>query len=106
MSQPNIPTISHSISGQATTGTSARRQHVTNPATGQVTGQVCLANVADVGAAVAAAKAAFPAWSNTPPLRLRDSSGYVRKLMLGGSRPPQTPPKRLRRSGFAASYGR
>ncbi|ESS15728.1 Methylmalonate-semialdehyde dehydrogenase [acylating] [Betaproteobacteria bacterium MOLA814] len=69
MSQPNIPTISHSISGQATTGTSARRQHVTNPATGQVTGQVCLANVADVGAAVAAAKAAFPAWSNTPPLR-------------------------------------
>jgi malonate-semialdehyde dehydrogenase (acetylating) / methylmalonate-semialdehyde dehydrogenase len=58
MSQPNIATISHAISGQATTGTSARRQHVTNPATGQVTGQVCLANVADVDTAVAAAKAA------------------------------------------------
>ncbi|MDP4608906.1 MAG: CoA-acylating methylmalonate-semialdehyde dehydrogenase [Burkholderiaceae bacterium] len=69
MSQANITTISHVIAGQATNGASARRQDVTNPATGQVTGQVCLANAQDVDAAVAAAKAAFPAWSNTPPLR-------------------------------------
>lgn len=52
-----------------TPGSSNRRQDVTNPATGAVTGSVCLANSADVDAAVAAAKAAFPAWSNTPPLR-------------------------------------
>ena len=42
---------------------------MTNPATGAVTGSVCLANASDVDQAVAAAKAAFPAWSNTPPLR-------------------------------------
>ena len=69
MSDSNITTIPHVINGMATTGTSTRRQNVTNPATGAVTGSVCLANSADVDAAVAAAKAAFPAWSNTPPLR-------------------------------------
>jgi len=44
-------------------------QDVTNPATGQVTGQVALAEPADVNAAVAAAQAAFPAWADTPPIR-------------------------------------
>ena len=42
---------------------------VFNPATGAVTGKVTLATQADVDAAVAAAKAAFPAWSATAPLR-------------------------------------
>ena len=69
MSNSNIATIGHVINGQVTPGSSNRRQDVTNPATGAVTGSVCLANSADVDAAVAAAKAAFPAWSNTPPLR-------------------------------------
>ena len=69
MSNSNIATIGHVTNGQVTPGSSNRRQDVTNPATGAVTGSVCLANSADVDAAVAAAKAAFPAWSNTPPLR-------------------------------------
>ncbi|MGA1733349.1 MAG: CoA-acylating methylmalonate-semialdehyde dehydrogenase, partial [Burkholderiaceae bacterium] len=69
MSNSNIATIGHIINGQVPPGSSNRRQDVTNPATGAVTGSVCLANGADVDAAVAAAKAAFPAWSNTPPLR-------------------------------------
>lgn len=38
---------------------------VTNPATGKVTGQVVLATLAEANAAVAAAKAAFPAWRDT-----------------------------------------
>jgi malonate-semialdehyde dehydrogenase (acetylating)/methylmalonate-semialdehyde dehydrogenase len=38
---------------------------VTNPATGKVTGQVALASVGESNAAVAAAKAAFPAWRDT-----------------------------------------
>jgi malonate-semialdehyde dehydrogenase (acetylating)/methylmalonate-semialdehyde dehydrogenase len=42
---------------------------VTNPATGAVTGNVALANSAEVAQAVAAAQAAFPAWADTPPLR-------------------------------------
>ena len=62
-------TIAHFVNGQAFAGTSTRTQDVYNPATGQVIGQTALANVADVDAAVAAAQAAFPAWSSAPPLR-------------------------------------
>jgi malonate-semialdehyde dehydrogenase (acetylating)/methylmalonate-semialdehyde dehydrogenase len=61
--------IAHFISGQPVPGTSTRAQDVFNPATGAVTGRVNLANVQDVGQAVAAAQAAFPAWADTPPLR-------------------------------------
>ena len=66
MSTANIP---HFINGQRNPGASARSQAVFNPATGAVTGQVALASEADVDAAVAAAQAAFPAWSDTPPIR-------------------------------------
>ncbi len=62
-------TIAHYIAGQMTSGESGRHQSVYNPATGQVTGQVALASRADVATAVAAAKAAFPAWADTPPIR-------------------------------------
>ncbi|MFW2354413.1 CoA-acylating methylmalonate-semialdehyde dehydrogenase [Hydrogenophaga sp.] len=66
----NTPrSIDHFIHGQVAQGTSSRRQDVFNPATGAVSGQVALANVADVDAAVAAAQAAFPAWADTPPIR-------------------------------------
>ena len=61
--------IPHHINGQRFAGTSARSQAVFNPATGAVTGQVALANAADVDAAVQAAHAAFPAWADAPPLR-------------------------------------
>lgn len=62
-------TIAHWISGARAAAASGRQLPVTNPATGAVTGQVQLANRADVDAAVASAQAAFPAWSNLPPLR-------------------------------------
>ena len=62
-------TIAHYVNGHVVAGGSARQQAVFNPATGVATGQVALANGADVGAAVAAAKAAFPAWADTPPIR-------------------------------------
>jgi len=61
--------IAHFINGRVAAGSSPRAQDVTNPATGAVTGRVALANAADVGAAVAAAQAAFPAWADTPPIR-------------------------------------
>ncbi|NMM14705.1 MAG: CoA-acylating methylmalonate-semialdehyde dehydrogenase [Rhodoferax sp.] len=61
--------IDHYIGGRVVAGTSGRAQDVFNPATGAVTGQVALANVAEVNAAVVAAQAAFPAWSDTPPIR-------------------------------------
>ncbi|WP_138511943.1 CoA-acylating methylmalonate-semialdehyde dehydrogenase [Rhodoferax bucti] len=64
-----VTNIAHYIAGAHTAGTSGRSQPVTNPATGQVTGSVALANVAEVDAAVAAAQAAFPKWADTPPIR-------------------------------------
>src|SRR6478672_13456702 len=61
--------IGHYIGGRRVAGSSGRSQPVTNPATGAVARRVALAAAADVDAAVAAAKAAQPAWGDTPPLR-------------------------------------
>ncbi|MDB5999373.1 MAG: hypothetical protein JWP52_1072 [Rhizobacter sp.] len=61
--------IGHFIGGKLVTSTSGRQQAVFNPATGKVARQVALGSVDEVNAAVAAAKAAFPAWSDLPPLR-------------------------------------
>ena len=61
--------IAHHVNGKPFAGTSQRTQAVFNPATGQQTATVALANVADVNAAVAAAQAAFPKWADTPPIR-------------------------------------
>ena len=40
-----------------------------NPATGEITAHVGYSNASDVDAAVSAAKRAFPAWADTPPIR-------------------------------------
>ncbi|MEX8520539.1 MAG: CoA-acylating methylmalonate-semialdehyde dehydrogenase [Leptothrix sp. (in: b-proteobacteria)] len=61
--------VAHHINGAAVAGQSGRSQAVYNPATGAVARQVVLASVEEVHAAVAAAKAAFPAWADTPPIR-------------------------------------
>ena len=61
-------TISHWVNGRAIAG-GDRFGDVFNPATGEVQAQVALADPATVNAAVDAAKAAFPAWADTPPLR-------------------------------------
>ncbi|WP_327144899.1 CoA-acylating methylmalonate-semialdehyde dehydrogenase [Nocardia sp. NBC_01327] len=57
-----MQTIAHWVDGKSFTGTSTATAPVTNPATGVVTGQVSLANAADVRTVVDAAAAAFPAW--------------------------------------------
>jgi malonate-semialdehyde dehydrogenase (acetylating) / methylmalonate-semialdehyde dehydrogenase len=61
--------VAQYIAGQRTAGSGTRTQPVYNPATGAVSRQVRLGNVQDVDTAVAAAQAAFPAWSDTPPIR-------------------------------------
>jgi malonate-semialdehyde dehydrogenase (acetylating)/methylmalonate-semialdehyde dehydrogenase len=61
--------ITHWIGGQKVAGESGRFGDVYNPATGQVQAKVPLANSAELNKVVAAAKAAFPAWSAQPPLR-------------------------------------
>lgn len=61
--------VGHHIGGQVLQPAGSRRQTVWNPATGAAAREVLLADAATVDAAVAAAQAAFPAWSQTPPLR-------------------------------------
>ncbi|WP_415155636.1 CoA-acylating methylmalonate-semialdehyde dehydrogenase [Maritalea sp.] len=61
--------IGHFISNQAIAGTSGNAKDVFNPSTGEISGQVALAGRGEVDVAVAAAKAAWPAWSKTPALR-------------------------------------
>ncbi|MFV1592118.1 CoA-acylating methylmalonate-semialdehyde dehydrogenase [Phaeobacter sp. JH20_36] len=61
--------IGHYINGKTFAGTRENVQGVFNPATGALTGRVDLASVQDVDAAVAAAQAAFPAWSEMPAIR-------------------------------------
>jgi len=62
-------TVSHYIGGRVVPSSSGRSQPVFNPATGEVARQVALGSADEVKAAIASAKAAFPAWSELPPLR-------------------------------------
>ncbi len=55
-----------SINGEWVTPQGTERFDLFNPATGDVTGQVRLANEADALNAIAAAKAAFPATGRRP----------------------------------------
>jgi malonate-semialdehyde dehydrogenase (acetylating)/methylmalonate-semialdehyde dehydrogenase len=61
--------VGHFINGRVVASTSGRRQAVYNPATGHASRQVALGSAEEVDAAVQAGVAAFPAWSDTPPLR-------------------------------------
>ena len=67
--QSSATTLAHHIGGESFAGSSERTHSVFNPATGAVAARVTLANAADVSEAVAAAKAAFPAWADTPPIK-------------------------------------
>ncbi|WP_207843121.1 CoA-acylating methylmalonate-semialdehyde dehydrogenase [Williamsia soli] len=60
-----MTTIGHWSRGSAFPGSADRTAPVTNPATGEVTGQVALADVADARTVIDSAKEAFPAWRDT-----------------------------------------
>ncbi len=64
-----MKTIPLWIAGKAVASTSARTAPVMNPASGAVSAKVPLCEAADIDRAVQAAKAAFPAWRDTPPVR-------------------------------------
>src|SRR6202522_1822077 len=61
--------VHHWVNGQTFTGAAARFGDVFNPASGEVQARVALASPVEVDTAVAAAAAAFPEWSQQPPLR-------------------------------------
>ncbi|MBY0558542.1 CoA-acylating methylmalonate-semialdehyde dehydrogenase [Hyphomicrobium sp.] len=60
--------VTHYINGTRIRSRSGRTAEVFNPALGAPAGIVHLADTEEINAAVAAAKAAFPAWSQEPPL--------------------------------------
>lgn len=66
MSSLESPVLGHFISGKEVAGT-GRSADVFNPATGQVSRQVALADKDIFETVVAAAQAAYPAWRQTPP---------------------------------------
>ena len=61
--------VGHFIEGRRVPGSGTRTQPIFNPATGKEARTLRLGGVADVDAAVAAAKKAFRGWSETPPIR-------------------------------------
>ena len=61
--------IGHYVDGAMRDGGTGRSLPVFNPAVGTSERSVALADGSEVGAAVAAARTAWPAWSKTPPLR-------------------------------------
>jgi len=61
--------LTHYIGGESVAGRSGRFADVFNPATGAVEKRVPLASTEEVGEVVAVARAAWPAWAKTPPLR-------------------------------------
>src|SRR5205823_1416574 len=72
---------SHWIGGRRVAGTSGRSGPVYNPATGTLTREVDFATSEEVDAAVAAAKAAFPAWRATSLSRRTEILFKIRNLV-------------------------
>jgi len=73
--------ISHWIDGKVVDGTSGRSGVVFDPATGLQQASVDLASAAEVDAAVAVAKAAFPAWRGTNLSRRAEVMFHMRELV-------------------------
>jgi malonate-semialdehyde dehydrogenase (acetylating) / methylmalonate-semialdehyde dehydrogenase len=76
-------TIRHRIGGEETSGASSRTAPVWDPASGEQQAEVVLAEAADVGAAVAAARAAFAEWSEASLSRRTKVMFAFRELLAG-----------------------
>ena len=73
--------INHWIDGKLVAGASGRSGPVYNPATGAVAAEVDFASVEEIDAAVASAKAAFPAWRALSVSRRAELFFRVRALL-------------------------
>ncbi|MFD4457528.1 CoA-acylating methylmalonate-semialdehyde dehydrogenase [Nocardia sp. NPDC058480] len=76
-----MQSIGHWIDGKSVSGTSETTAPVTNPATGVVTGELALANVADTRAAIDAATVAFASWRDTSLTRRTQVLFRFRELL-------------------------
>jgi malonate-semialdehyde dehydrogenase (acetylating)/methylmalonate-semialdehyde dehydrogenase len=73
--------VPHWIGGDRVAGTSGRRGQVFDPALGTVAREVDFASVEEVDAAVAAARAAFPAWRATSLSKRTEIMFRIRNLV-------------------------
>ncbi|MBI4920981.1 MAG: CoA-acylating methylmalonate-semialdehyde dehydrogenase [Devosia nanyangense] len=64
-----MQTIHNAIGGKLIQSLSTRTQPVFNPATGEASATLPLSTLDEINAAVASAKAAFPAWAATTPMK-------------------------------------
>jgi malonate-semialdehyde dehydrogenase (acetylating)/methylmalonate-semialdehyde dehydrogenase len=64
-----VPVLDLWIGGKRVPSRSGRSGEVYDPATGEVLRRAPFASAEEVGVAVAAARAAFPGWRDTPPVR-------------------------------------
>ena len=77
----NLPVVKHWVNGAEFAGDSARLAPVFDPALGVQTKSVSLASSDDVTAVIAAAKAAFPAWSALSLARRQEIMFRFRELL-------------------------
>lgn len=75
-------TIPHWINGQEVAPASGNFGPVFDPSTGEQQAQVCLATTAEMDAAIATAKAAFPAWRSTSLSRKSEILFRFRELVV------------------------
>ncbi len=64
-----VRAIGHFVDGREQSGTSGRSGAVFDPALGRVQAHVAFASAAETRLAIRSAKAALPAWAETPPLQ-------------------------------------
>ncbi|MEV6656065.1 CoA-acylating methylmalonate-semialdehyde dehydrogenase [Nocardia fluminea] len=76
-----MQSIGHWIDGKSVSGSSETTAPVTNPATGAVTGELALANVADTRAAIDAATVAFASWRDSSLTRRTQVLFRFRELL-------------------------
>src|SRR5688572_11749418 len=76
-----LATVPMWINGGPAAPNSTRLGDITNPATGQVTRKVPLANAHDIDAAVKAAEGAVASWRSTTPLRRARLIARFRELL-------------------------
>ena len=81
MTSTDTRVIAHWLDGKPFAGTSEDTATVTNPATGQITGRLALANLEDARAVIDAAAAAFPAWRDTSLARRTQVLFSFRELL-------------------------
>jgi malonate-semialdehyde dehydrogenase (acetylating)/methylmalonate-semialdehyde dehydrogenase len=79
--ETELATVDHWINGAFVASTSGRTAPVFDPALGVQTKSVALANQAEIDAAVAAAKAAFPGWRDTSIARRQQVIFAFRELL-------------------------